>query len=161
MAGRKSVYDEKIKCRFDDIERWLKGGATERQVAAALGIAYSTFNKYKVEKTELSDLLKSVDRSEIVCDLRSALIKKALGFDYEEKKTIARKIKFDHPEFGEIPATVIRTETTIKHAAPDVAALNLALKNYDKDNWANDPQMLDLKKQEMELRKQMVEDKSW
>lgn len=154
MAGRKSVYDEKIKCRFKDIERWLKGGATERQVAAALGIAYSTFNKYKVEKTELMDLLKSVDRSEIVCDLRSALLKKALGFTYVEKKTYRKVDEITGHE-------CTYEEYTTKQAHPDVAAINLALKNYDKENWANDPQMLELKKQEMELRKQLAEDKAW
>lgn len=161
MAGRKSIYDEKIKCRFKDIEKWLKGGATERQVAAALGIGYSTFNKYKAENVEFAELLKSIDRSEIVCDLRSALLKKALGFDYEEKKIIEREITFDHPDLGDIPAKVIKTETTCKHAHPDVAAINLALKNYDKDNWSNDPQMLDLRKQELELRKEAMEDKAW
>ena len=30
--GRKSVYDTKIKPRFDDILKWLRNGATEKQV---------------------------------------------------------------------------------------------------------------------------------
>lgn len=154
MAGRKSVYDEKIKCRFDDIERWLKAGASEKQVAGALGVAYSTFNKYKVEKTELMDLLKSIDRSELVCDLRSALIKKAMGYTYEEKKQYITEDLITGNKKK-------HTEIYTKVAHPDVAAINLALKNYDKDNWANDPAMLELKKQELELRKQAVEDGQW
>lgn len=154
MSGRKSVYEEKIKSRFDDIEKWLKGGATERQVANALGVAYSTFNKYKAEKKEFAELLRTVDRSEIVLDLRSALLKKALGFQYEERK---QYIKNDN----ETGHKTSYTEITVKQSLPDVAAINLALKNYDKDNWANDPATLELKKQELELRKQLAEKDNW
>lgn len=153
MSGRKSIYEDKIKSRFKDIEKWLKGGATERQVAEALGIAYSTFNKYKVEEEEFGKLLKEVDRTEIVLDLRSALLKKALGFSYEEKKRYSKK--------DDEGNTYTYVEITEKQSLPDVAAINLALKNYDRDNWANDPQMLSLKKQELELKKLRLENEEW
>jgi hypothetical protein len=153
-AGRKCVYEEKVKCRFDDIERWLKGGATERQIAAALGIAYSTFNWYKVQFLELTDLIKSVDRTNIVLDLRSALLKKAMGFKYTEKKTYKKKDEITGNETSYI-------EVVEKEALPDVAAINLALKNYDKENWANDPALLDIKKEELELKKKLAEQNEW
>lgn len=152
-AGRKSVYESKVKSRFDYIKKQLEGGASEKQVAESLGIAYSTFNRFKVEKKEFQELLKSVDRSELIHDLRSALIRKALGFNYEEKKQYIKK------DDGGKEYTY--TEITTKYAQPDVAAINLALKNYDKENWSNDWQAYDLKKQELELRKQMAEDKAW
>ena len=44
---------------------------------------------------------------------------------------------------------------------PDVAALNLALKNYDPDNWANDPQMLKIREKELKLREKQVENNTW
>lgn len=152
-TGRKSVYEEKILSRKKDIEKWLKGGASEKQVAAALGISESTWFKYKAEKKEFNEFIKTIDRSEIILDLRSALLKKALGFTYEEKK---QYIKED--EDGNKNKY---TEITSRVALPDVAAINLALKNYDRENWANDPQMLELKKQEMELRKQLAEENAW
>ena len=40
-------------------------------------------------------------------------------------------------------------------------AINLALKNYDPENWANDPQMLQIRKKELELRKRQVEANEW
>ena len=40
---------------------------------------------------------------------------------------------------------------------PDVAAINLCLKNYDKENWSENPQNLELKKQELELKKTIAE----
>ena len=56
--GRKSAYETQIKPRFSDISDWLKSGATDKQIAFNLGIAYSTFNKYKSEKTEFAEFLK-------------------------------------------------------------------------------------------------------
>lgn len=153
-TGRKSVYDTKIKARFKDIERWLKGGASEKQVAQALGIAESTWFRYKAEKKEFQEFVKTVDRSEIVCDLRSALLKKAMGFTYEEKKQYITEDMLTGRKKK-------HTEIYTKQALPDVAAINLALKNYDKDNWANDPAMLELKKQELELRREAMENKEW
>lgn len=153
MAGRKSIYEQKIKSRFEDIKQWIQGGATERQVASALGIAYSTFNKYKATQKELCDLLNSVDRTEIVLNLRSALLKKAFGFKYEETKKYKRT--------DEDGNTHTYVEITEKTALPDVAAINLALKNYDKDNWSNDPAALDLKRQELELKKTQIDKDDW
>ena len=45
--------------------------------------------------------------------------------------------------------------------APDVAAINLALKNYDKGNWWNDPAAYDLKREELELKKKQIEEGQW
>lgn len=44
---------------------------------------------------------------------------------------------------------------------PDVASINLLLKNYDKENWSNDPQSLDLRRKELELREKQIENNSW
>ena len=56
--GRKSVYDTVIKPRFDDILKWLRNGATEKQVYENLGIGKDAFYKYKNEKSEFNELLK-------------------------------------------------------------------------------------------------------
>lgn len=142
--GRKSKYETDVKSHFTQIKEWLENGATERQVAENLGIGYSTFNRYKGEKEELRELIKK-SRQSVVLKLRGALIKKALGFEYQEAKIVDG----------------VKTEINIKYALPDVAAINLALKNYDKENWANDPQMLDLRKQELKLREKQIEENSW
>ena len=57
--------------------------------------------------------------------------------------------------------TVVKQEEAVKHASPDVAAINLELKNYDPENWANDPQMLQIRKKELELRERQVEANEW
>lgn len=153
MSGRKSIYEDKIKSKFSEIKKMLEGGATERQIASTLGIAYSTFNKYKASEKEFADLIKGADKSQIINDLRSALLKKALGFKYEETK----KYKTTD-EDGNVKTHI---EITEKFALPDVAAINLALKNYDSDRWSNDPAMLKLKREELDFKKELALKEDW
>ena len=54
-VGRKSKY-KVIKDNFEYIDKQLNNGASEKQIAEALGIAYSTWNKYKDEYKEFKDL---------------------------------------------------------------------------------------------------------
>ena len=56
---------------------------------------------------------------------------------------------------------VVKEEITEKEALPDTGALHLLLKNYASDIWANDPQMLEIKKQELELQRQKIDNAQW
>lgn len=150
--GRKGKYETYVKPHFEKIEKWLNGGASEAQVAEALGISYASFNNYKRDYKELRELCEK-PRVGVVLDLRSALMKRALGMQVKKVKTYSKK--------DEDGNEVKYTEMTVDELPPDVAAINLALKNYDKQNWANDPQALELKKQELEIKKMFAEAKDW
>lgn len=145
--GRPNKYHTHVEPHLDKIKE-MALTMTEKQIAQTLGVAYSSFMEYKKQYSELSESLKK-GRQDLVIELKSALIKKALGFEYSEKKTVK--------ECG----TVVREEVTVKHTQPDVAALNLLLKNYDKDNWANDPQMLKIREKEIELKEKQIENNNW
>lgn len=149
--GRKGKYETDIKPRFDEITHWLRSGASEKQIYENLGITKDTFYRYKRNYKEFYDLLKN-GRQALVMQLRNTLIKKAMGFEYTEVKQYARE------ENGN---KVTYVEKTTKTALPDVAALNLCLKNYDPDNWANDPQALKMKEKELELRREIAEKDEW
>ena len=151
-AGRKGKYETHIKPFFDKIDKLLNDGASEKQVAEALGVSYPAWNKYKQEYTELRELCNK-PRTKLIDDLRSALIKKALGMKVETKKIYSKK--------DEDGKEVKYTEITIDELPPDVAAINLALKNYDRENWANDPQSLAIKREELALKKELAEFKEW
>jgi hypothetical protein len=110
--------------------KWLQNGATEKQIADNLGISQATWCKYKVENVEFTELVKK-GRESLVTQLRGALVKRAMGFEYTEKKKYSKR----DPD-GQVFQYI---EETTKTALPDVAALNLCLKNYDPDDWANDP----------------------
>ena len=82
-------------------------------------------------------------------DLKGTLMRKAKGFQYTEKKIIKES------------GVEVRVEEYVRTSLPDVAALNLLLKNYDKENWSNDPQVLALRKKELELRERQIEAGEW
>lgn len=153
QRGRKSLYDTVVKPRFDDILRWLRNGATEENIYKNLGISKNVFYRYKRDKREFNDLLKK-GRETIVEELRGILMKKARGFEYKEYKRVT-KVENNGK------TTVQSIEEYTKQALPDVAAANLLLKNYDKDNWSNDPRNDDLKREELKLKKKHFDKENW
>lgn len=151
--GRKNAYEEKIKPHLAQIAEWSKD-YTDEQIARLLGIVPQTFCKYKSLNSELKEALKS-GRTTLVENLYNTLFKKAEGFQYTETKTIEER----NPDTGRLEIT--RKETYTRTALPDVAAIHLLLKNYDRENWTDNPAMLELKKQEIEIQKQKAEDAGW
>jgi predicted transcriptional regulator len=145
--GRKSVYDEKIAPRLKDIRKWRKVGATVENMADALGVSKTTFHKYLNEKPEFADAYKK-GTFDLVMDLRGELARIAFKHTLETKK---QYIKQDE-ETGNRNQY---TEITTREVDGDIAAINLLLKNLD-ENWSNDPQNLALRRQELELRKQIA-----
>lgn len=142
--GRKNKYDEYVQPFIPKIIEWTKSGATEKEICTALGVSVSTFNEYKNKYSELSDALRA-GRQNVVLDIKAALLKRALGFEYEERKG-SRK--------GEALTNV---EVYKRYCPPDTTAAAMLLRNYD-DSWRDKDSMTsDLKQQEMELRKAIAE----
>lgn len=121
---------------------------SEAQIAETLGVSISAFKRYKHQYEPLKAALKK-GRQTLVMELRSALIQRAKGFEVLETKKIY--------EYG----ALAKIEKVTKYYPPDVAALNLALKNYDPDNWANDPQMIRIREKELELQERKLEQGEW
>lgn len=145
--GRKSLYEKKILLNKKNIKSMLEQGATERQVIKWLGISADTFYRWKKQYSELSDICKE-GKQQLISNLRGKLVERALGGQYTDVKTITKIVDGkEQKETIEIKKTVL----------PDVAAINLCLKNYDKENWSENPQNLELKKQELELKKTIAE----
>lgn len=169
--GRKSRWETHIKPNLQLIQEMART-MTEKQIAESFGISYTgAWSLYKQQHPELVENLKK-GRQNLCAELRSALIKKAKGYEYTETKETTEHIKWPEEIYvrllkaGFTPeqiasSRIVKTEVAHKKAAPDVAAINLALKNYDKDNWANDPQMLDIRKKELELKEKQIENNDW
>ena len=77
MTGK---YESHVANRLEVIKGWCRDGLTEEEIAKRLGIAYSTFKKYKSDYPALSAVLKE---GKEVADYRveNALYEKALGGD--------------------------------------------------------------------------------
>lgn len=143
----KSYALQEILDHLDEVEKMARDGATEKQIAKAFGISYATLYNYKKSNFEVFNAIKK-GRVNLVDELKGTLIRKAKGFQYTEKKVIKENGK------------PIREEIYTKSALPDVAALNLLLKNYDS-MWRNDPADYELKKRAIEVQEKKLEANDW
>lgn len=150
-VGRRSNYDTNIKPYLDRIDQYLNDGATEKQVAEALNVAYSSWNNYKREHKELDDICRK-PRVGLILNLRGALVKEALGYTYEEKKTYIKK-----DEEGNESRY---TEITQKYARPVTNAIFGALNIYDPE-YVKDKANYEIKKEELELKKELAKEQLW
>src|SRR5690554_1984896 len=90
-GGRKSKYHTHVEPRLKEIEAWARDGLTEEQIAKNLGVAYSTFRKYKDEYPAFSSALKK-GKEVVDIEVENALLKRALGYEYEEVKTFIEEV---------------------------------------------------------------------
>lgn len=141
-----------VKEKFAEIEIWLRGGLTEAQIIKNLGIGKTTWESYKNKYPELIDLLKK-GRENQIAEVANALYKNATGYYYY----VDEAIKVKDAAGGE-HVEKVRLQ---KFKPPETGAIAFFLKNKDKTNWADNPQMIDLKKEELEIRKSESEFKAW
>ncbi len=152
--GRKNQYFTHVKPRFDEIAEWLKLGATDKEIIENLGIGKSAFYCYLNDYPDFSEFLKE-NRKSPVQEIKAAMFKNAVGFDYSEKQTI-----YEADENGCL--NVVRVVKHTKHSKPDPASGMILLKQWAKDEgWTNDPAALKLRREELEFKKQQAERDDW
>lgn len=108
------------------IEGWARDGLTDEQIAKNIGISRSTLNVWKDRYSDISDALK---RGKDVIDrqVENALLKRALGYEYEEVKE-----KFED-------GVITERTVTKKEVVPDTTAQIFWLKNRKPDKWRDKP----------------------
>lgn len=148
MVGRPSRYETDIKPHLESIQHAVESGATVEEIAKGLNIAVSTLHKYKAEKKELKDAFAR-GRKEVVIEIKAALLKKALGFEYNEEKKVARRDKDGDK--------VVLLEQYKRYSPPSETAAAMLLRNYDETWRDNDKLSADIKRQETDLRKAIAE----
>ena len=104
------------------LEGWARDGLTDDQIARNMGISRSTLNKWKNDHSDISDTLKR-GREVIDLQVENALLKRALGYEYEE---VSEKY-----EYGEMTERKVAK----KHVIPDTTAQIFWLKNRRPDKW--------------------------
>ena len=144
QKGRRGKYESRVEPNLDKIREWRKLGATVEKICDVLGIGVSTWFEYEKRYPEFADAIKK-GTAEFCLDLRGELAKLCKKHTLETKK---QYIKED--ENGN---KAKYTEITTKEVDADIAAINLLLKNLDRENWSNDPAHVELRRQELELRK--------
>ena len=146
------MYEIKVEPRLAEIEEWARAGATHKEIAAALGIGYSTFVKYVDEQVELRRMMLNAQMSGVP-EVKLALLKRALGYEYEEKKMSERR--------DADGVTRKYLEITTKQVAPDVNAIAMYLRNCG-DGWKDKDQFAyEFKQMELELKEKALELGEW
>lgn len=147
-VGRKSKYYSNVEPHLEKIKEYKKMGATDEQICDILDISTTSYYEYLNKFPKFAEALKK-GQSDFVVVLKGRLASLTEPHKLETKKVYT---KVDQ-ETGHKTQYV---EVTTRDVDPDIAAINLLLKNLDKDNWANDPQSISLKQQELEVRKQIA-----
>ena len=110
------------------IEEWARKGLTDEQISHNMGIHPSTLYDWQNRFPEITEALK---RGKEVVDkaVENALLKRALGYEYEEK-TYERTW---NPKIGKY--IKVNTKTVVKQAHPDTTAQIFWLKNRKPEEW--------------------------
>lgn len=119
---------EDVKDKLTLVEGWARDGLTNEQIADNLGIGKTTFYRMIKEHSELLEHLKK-GKEVIDYEVENALLKRALGYKYEEKtyESIYNKELDMYTEK--------LTKRVTKQVAPDTTALIFWLKNRKPKQW--------------------------
>lgn len=109
------------------IQAWSRDGMARGEIAAKIGVSAATFRRWEKENIGISEAVK-MGREITDITVENAILKKALGFETEEVKTV---IKAN----GDEEITTVR-----KNVPPDVSAASVWLKNRRPDKWRDKPQ---------------------
>lgn len=111
------------------VQGWARDGLSEEQIAHNMGIVRATLAEWKKKFPSLLDAIKKgkevVDR-----EVENAMLKRALGYDYEE--VVQRPVVIDK-ETGETEMRIVQRVN--KHVAPDVTAQIFWLKNRKPEEF--------------------------
>ena len=121
---------KQVEDRMILIEGWAREGLSDMQIAEKLGISKTTFYKFKNEHSELSELLKK-GKEVIDYEVENALLKRALGYEYEEK-TYETKYNIETGKLEEV-----LTKRVTKQVSPDTTAQIYWLNNRKPKQWRN------------------------
>ncbi len=136
----KGKYETHVLPCLDRIADWAERGATAKEIAKKLGIAYSTFRKY-LDEGEKGDeryaaLAAAFARACEVPDdeIETALFQRAKGIEYEEK-TFELKL---NKETGQMEEVCSKRVT--KFIPPDPTSAMFWLTNRRPDRWSYKPE---------------------
>lgn len=143
------------------IEEWKSNGKSIRWICGQLGVSKSLF--YNVCKDESNGLKDTIKKGKAVAveKIENAMFNSAIGYTRLAKKYYkVKKVEYD-PVSGK---KVFEGEEIVEkieevYYPPDNTAGIFLLKNWG--NYMNEPATVDLRKQEIELKKKQIEVNNW
>lgn len=121
MKGKDIFYEKKL----EEVKSLSKHGCTENELAKKLNISIKTLNEWKETYPELMRVIE--ESNEYYDDkVEQALIKRALGYEYEETEIVASK-----------DGKTSRVKKIKREVPPDTNAIIFWLKNRKPKKWRN------------------------
>lgn len=114
------------------LEGWARDGLNDEQIASNMGIHVATLYTWKNEHNEINEAIKK-GKAPVDIQVENALLKRALGYDYEEVTT---EITTD--KNGRERKHIRKTK---KHVSPDPASIIFWLKNRKAKQWKDKPEI--------------------
>lgn len=145
--GKPSKYETHVLPYLDKISQWAKDGATAKEIAGKLKIAYSTFRKYLDDGEKGDERYSALSAAyaqacEVPDDeVEAALYKRSTGYTARVAKTFKVKVT----EFDEHTGRKIREyEKLVEgydevHVPADTNAMIFYLVNRRPERWQRDP----------------------
>ncbi len=135
--------------RLSEIRDWCIQGKTNEEMSQLLGISPDTWYTYLKEHDELNNIV-TAGKSVMDHRVENALLKTALGFEYEEIKTIIEEDRNGKKR--------TRIEKVKRYMPPNPTAQAFWLKNRKKEEWGDRKEIVfDTKAQEEERKKIFLE----
>jgi hypothetical protein len=158
----KSKYMTHVLCRFEDIKAWRQSGESERNIAKKLNVSWQTFNLYKREYPDFVDLLRH-SKLKLINNLKTALWKEAIGYDYDEKERFIEKTPYMSKDENGNPIQKIKEKTKVrqvtKRARSQATLLIYALCNLCPEEFSRvDREAMKELEEELIVRQSIITD---
>ena len=116
------------------LEGWARDGLTDEQIAHNIGIHVATFYRWQEAHGEFHDALKK-GKAPVDLQVENALLKRALGYEYEEVTTEITETPYIDKRGKERVRKQKHVKKTKKVVLPDTTAQIFWLKNRRPDKW--------------------------
>ena len=155
-----SKSEEILLENLESLKEWASLGISQKEMAAMLGMSFSTFRKARDRNSALSALFrKSADEKKAGKDkqvekVEMSLFQRCTGYNAKVKKVIKVKKNVLDEEgepvvIGGKPLTeeVLEEVVEEQHVAADIGAIKFFLMNRARKDWKSDPERLDNERQ--------------
>lgn len=146
---KKDAYAEKVAPFLADIRRYVAHGVTEKQLCAYYGVGRTAWADYKKRYPELTETLLRA-REILHTELVNRAYMVAMGYEYTE----TTEVKYTD-EKGTVKSS--KTTTVTRYAKADPGMLQFLLINRFPSEYYRDPQVYELRRENLELKKRLAE----
>lgn len=124
------------------LQGWARDGLTDEQIAHNIGINPATLYKWIAKYGKIGEAIKK-GKAPVDIQVENALLKRALGYEYEEVTTEVTEIPY-LDKAGKIRTKIEKhVRKTKKMVVPDVTAQIFWLRNRRRGRWNNNPPEID------------------